>query len=205
MIIDKTKPEPEPEPGTAYAFPPINVVVPDQQKQQLYQAIMTLITVVLSIALTLTAQVISQAVDTNARARARHQAADPLQTLGTSHFLDLAVTGDLASTSALTSQPEETPPSLATCLLTLSLALLLSSTRHAVLTQSPPSLSPECSPTSSSCTTRTKVPTADHPTCPREHFLLLLRVPTLGRLQSRGRRTPHLASDALRGLRRPLA
>ena len=102
MIIDKTKPEPQPEPGTAYAFPPINVVVPDQQKQQLYQAIMTLITVVLSIALTLTAQVISQAVDTNPEPVPAIQAADPLQTLGTSHFLDLAVTGDLAVGDDLT-------------------------------------------------------------------------------------------------------
>ncbi len=41
MIIDKTKPEAQPEPGTPYAFPPINVVIPPQQKQQLYQAIMT--------------------------------------------------------------------------------------------------------------------------------------------------------------------
>ena len=151
MIIDKTKPEADP--AQAYAFPPINVVVPDQQKQQLYQAIMTLITVVLSIALTLTAQFISQAVDTSPEPVPGIQAADPMQTLGTSHFLDLAVTGDVAVGDDITAGGDAT---LTGALSAAAITPLSLSTRPPSLPSLPPSLSAECSRTSSSYTTRTK-------------------------------------------------
>ena len=93
MIIDKTKPDP----GESYALPKIELVIPDAHKQQLQQAIITLVTVLLSIVLTLSAQVVSQAIG-----GPDPLPTDPLIALGTTHFADLAITGDVAAGGDIT-------------------------------------------------------------------------------------------------------
>jgi len=109
------------------SLPPLALTlqIPDTQKQQLYQALMTVVTVVLSIALTLVAQAVGQAMGVDggapplsgeAQVGGAQQAApypmealtdadprDPLQTLGgTTHFTEIAVEEDLAVGGTLT-------------------------------------------------------------------------------------------------------
>jgi len=67
--------------------------IPDPQKQALYQAIMTVITVLLGIAMTLVAQLVGQAM--NVTPPAIEAPADAMQTLGTTHFENMAIEGAL--------------------------------------------------------------------------------------------------------------
>ena len=62
--------------------PKLNIKVPIAQKQQLYQAIVTLFTVVLGIVLTLSAQYVSDEFGLPAQ----DPVFDPILALGTSHF-----------------------------------------------------------------------------------------------------------------------
>ena len=89
MIIDKTNPKPD----ESFALPKIELVIPDAHKQQLQQAIITLVTVLLSIVLTLSAQLVTQAIGGGPDP----VPTDPLIALGTTHFSDLAVTGDITA------------------------------------------------------------------------------------------------------------
>ena len=88
MIIKNEHPQEQPP---AFGLPKIELVIPDAHKQQLQQAIITLVTVLLSIVLTLSAQMVSQTI------RAPEPLpTDPLITLGTTHFSDVSVTSNLA-------------------------------------------------------------------------------------------------------------
>jgi len=72
----------------------LNFQIPDPQKQALYQAIMTLVTVVLGIAMTLVAQVVGQAMDVAPPEPV--PIVDQMQTLaGTTHFTEIALEEDL--------------------------------------------------------------------------------------------------------------
>ena len=62
------------------------IKIPEAQKQQLYQAIVTLFTVVLGIVLTLASQFISQGFGLPQE----DPVVDPVLTLGTTHFTDLS-------------------------------------------------------------------------------------------------------------------
>lgn len=85
--------DPAPNPHTASK---ISVTLPEAQRQQLYQAIVTLVSVLLGIALTMSAQVISQVLlvpDIGTLPNIDY--IDPIQSLGTTHITDLVLTEDL--------------------------------------------------------------------------------------------------------------
>lgn len=80
----------------------LKVTIPDSQKQQLQQAIVSLLAVLLGIVLTLAGQVVSQGLGITDPAvpagvlTVQAPELDPIQALGTSHFTDLDVDEDLA-------------------------------------------------------------------------------------------------------------
>lgn len=75
------------DPAAPYS---LNFQIPDPQKQALYQALMTLVTVALSIAFTLVAQFVGQAMDITPPEPV--PVVDQMQTLaGTTHFTELSV------------------------------------------------------------------------------------------------------------------
>lgn len=79
------------DPAAPYS---LNFQIPDPQKQALYQALMTLVTVALSIAFTLVAQFVGQAMDITPPEPV--PVVDQMQTLGgTTHFTEIALEEDL--------------------------------------------------------------------------------------------------------------
>jgi hypothetical protein len=74
----------------------LKLTVPEAQRQQLQQAIISLVAVLLGILLTLAGQLTSQLLITEPPPV--ETVADPLTAFGTTHFTDVSVTEDLAVT-----------------------------------------------------------------------------------------------------------